>query len=163
VGDRERRVVGGQDVEHEARDPAAGRVRLELAHQAAAEAVALQLVGDGEGDVGDLVVLGAAHVARGADDLAVALGDHAYMAVAVDVRERLEHRARQVGRHAGEEALVAGVGRQGREELGQARAVLARLGSEHDRGAVVEGDGEHRPSVRDRRSPVSRGKPYGRP
>jgi hypothetical protein len=87
--DRERRVVGGKDVEHEASDAAAGRVRLQFAHQAATEAVALQLVGDGERDVGDLGRPLAAHVAGGADDAPVALGDDADVALAVDVRERL--------------------------------------------------------------------------
>ena len=49
-------------------DAAARRVRLQLAQQQPAEAAALDLVGDREGDVGDRGAVGLAQVAGGADD-----------------------------------------------------------------------------------------------
>jgi len=138
--DRERGVVGRQHVEHEARDAATRGVRLQLADQQVAEAVALELVGDRERDVGDGGVV-STDVAGGADDAALLEREQADVAVAVDVRQRGQRAARELGRHAGEEPLVARGGGEPREELGQTRPVVGRLGSQRDGTAVTERDG----------------------
>jgi len=118
-------------------------VGLELAHQQPAEAAAVDLVGDRERHVGDGRRLGPAQVARGAHDATAAHGDDPDVAVAVDVGQRVEHPLGQLGWHAREEALVAGLRGESGEELREERPVLAGLGTDRDVGAVAEGHGEH--------------------
>ena len=60
-----------------------------------------------------------AQVARRADDVVVDEGEQADVTVAVDVGERVEHLRRQLGGHAGEEALVARAGGEPGEEVGE--------------------------------------------
>ena len=158
AGDGEGGLVGRHHLEHEARDAAAAGVGLELAHQQAAEAAAVDLVGDRERDVGDGRRLGAPQVAGGADDASVAQGDEADVAVAVDVAQRVEHPLGQLGGHAGEEALVAGARGELGEEVREERPVLAGLGSDRDVRAVAEGHGEHASRVRDARGGAPVGK-----
>ena len=70
----------------------------------------------------------ATHVAGGADDAAPLEREQADVVLAVDVRQRGQHAARELGRHAREEPLVARVGGESREELSQTRPVFGRLG-----------------------------------
>jgi hypothetical protein len=134
-------LIRGQQVELEPADAAPPGVRQQLAQERPAEAPALQLVGHGEGEVGDRRRAVAAQVARGADDAVVPEREQADVAIAVDTRERVEDQARELGRHAGEEALITRLVGQAGEELGQQWPVTGQLRSQQDRRAVAEQDG----------------------
>ena len=125
--DGEHRGVLGQHLGDEALDPGLGRARGELLEQARADPAALQLVGDGEGDLGRRAGRAGARSSRARRSRAVPRRRRrARRARASRARERLDEPAADAA-EAVEAQVEAAVG-EAREERRRARRASAARG-----------------------------------
>ena len=147
--DAQHRAVVGQHLREEAADPQLARLLRELLEQPRADALALQLVGHREGDLG-AGRIAQPHVAAQRDDpLARRVGDRARQGAALEP-VGIEHRLHQPRRRLGEavEAQIAALVGEVLEERDHARLVALRRRAQAHRGAVAQDDialpGPHR-------------------
>ena len=147
--DAKHRAVVGQDLGDEAADPHLAGLLRELLEQPRADALALQLIGHREGDLGARGIA-QPHVAAERDDaLARLVGDRAGQRAALEP-VGIQHRLHEPRRHLRKavEAQVAALLGQVLEERDHARLVGARGRTEAHRGAVAQDDvalrGAHR-------------------
>ena len=135
--DAEHRVVVVQHLGHELLDPGPGRPGRELLEQARADPAPLELVADGERDLGGARVAQPDPV-RDGHDAAVERPEQRAALLPV----RLEHRLDELRSERGEavEAEVAAVLRQVGEELEQRVGILRGGRSQPERRAVAEDD-----------------------
>ena len=147
--DAQHRAVVGQHLREEAADPHLAGLLRELLEQPRADALALQLVGDRERDLGARRVA-QPHVAAERDDpLARRVGDRARQRAALEpvgIQHRLDEPRRRL-REAVEAQVAALVG-EVLEERDHARLVVVRGRAQAHRGAVAQYDvalrGAHR-------------------